>query len=363
VCVTFERTRVRARAALGVLCASYLLSVLQACAGGSDPASAPLGAAGSGEDSPATDSDAGAAGRAGRAAGTAGRRAGAAGRSAGTAGGSAGSSSAPCAVDRAPPNGALTIDVAGVTREYTLVLPRGYDGSKRFPVLFAWHGTGSNGPDFIGSYYGGITDGVSGRALIVAPTGLVETQGEYAGKTRWQLSESDGVLFDALLAKLESDYCIDTQRVFSTGHSIGAYFSNYLGCSRGDRLRGIAPISGGGPLDTSKCVGRPAVMIGHNPHECSETSSDCPYAVPWASTGWLSTQYWAWYNGCMDPGPMPSDPIPGMPPCKALAGCNPRTPVLLCLYDYSDPYAGPHAWPVAWMAGAIMDYFLGLPGN
>jgi poly(3-hydroxybutyrate) depolymerase len=251
--------------------------------------------------------------------------------------------------------------VAGVTREYTLVMPSQYDGRARVPVLFAWHGTGSTGPDFIGSYYGGITAGVAGRALIVAPTGLVETEGEYAGMTRWQLSDSDGALFDALLAKLASDYCIDTQRVFSTGHSIGGYFSNYLGCTRGDRLRAIAPISGGGPLDTSACIGRPAVMIGHNPHECSETSADCPYAVPWATTGWLSTQFWAWRNGCKAVSPMPTDPLPGMPPCELLSGCNVRTPVMLCLYDYSDPYAGPHAWPVAWMAGAIMDFFLSLP--
>jgi poly(3-hydroxybutyrate) depolymerase len=331
------------------LCASWLLALLQACADAS-PRAHP-GAGGSSESSAAGSGNAESAGRAGTS-----QAAGAAGR------GGAGSD-APCTLDASPASGALTIDVAGVTREYTLVMPSRYDGRARVPVLFAWHGTGSTGPDFIGTYYGGITDGVAGRALIVAPTGLVETEGEYAGKTRWQLSESDGALFDALLATLASDYCIDSQRVYSTGHSIGGYFSNYLGCTRGDRLRAIAPISGGGPLDTSACIGRPAVMIGHNPHECSETSADCPYAVPWATTGWLSTQFWAWRNGCQALTPMPTDPLPGMPPCELLSGCNARTPVKLCLYDYSDPYAGPHAWPVAWMAGAIMDFFLSLPRN
>jgi len=273
----------------------------------------------------------------------------------------ASAAAAPCGRAAAPPSGALTIDVAGVTRDYTLVLPAAYDGSARFPVLFAWHGTGSNGPDFIGSYYGGITDAVAGRALIVAPTGLVDTSGEYAGQTRWQLSEVDGALFDGLLTKLESDYCVDTQRVYSTGHSIGGYFTNYLGCSRGDKLRAIAPISGGGPLDTSACVGRPAVLIGHNPNECAQTGPNCPWSVPWATTGWPSTLFWTSHNGCADPSPMPTDPYPGMPPCKALAGCDSSAPVKLCLYDYSDQYAGPHAWPVAWLAGAITDYFLALP--
>jgi polyhydroxybutyrate depolymerase len=338
-------THERARVVLSLLCAG-MLAALPACEG--DARRAQPDVAG---DAGSVAADGGRSGSAGQAG-----SAGAVGRDVSVAMG-------PCDLARAPASGALTLDVDGVTRDYTLVLPSAYDGHTRFPVLFAWHGTGSTGPDFIGSYYGGITDGVAGRALIVAPTGLVDTQGEYAGMTRWQLSDVDGALFDALLAKLESDYCIDTQRVFSTGHSIGGYFSNYLGCSRGDRLRGIAPISGGGPFNTSDCVGQPAVLIGHNPHECAETGPDCPYSVPWATTGWLSTQFWAARDGCMDEGAMPTDAIAGMPPCKSLDGCKASSPVMLCLYDYSDQYAGPHAWPVAWLARTIADYFFALPAE
>jgi hypothetical protein len=42
-------------------------------------------------------------------------------------------------------------------------------------------------------------------------------------------------------------------------------------------------------------------------------------------------------------------------------GCDPLSPVTLCLYDYATMYAGPHAWPTPWMARAIMDAFLRLP--
>ncbi len=271
-----------------------------------------------------------------------------------------------CALDPEPPIGRLTIEVGGIAREFELVLPKGYDGRKRFPVLFAWHGTSSSGDEFIDTYYGygAINNGVAGRALIVAPDGLIEDEGEWAGMTRWQLSNFDGALFDLLLDKLNREYCIDPDRVFSTGHSIGAYFTNYLGCTRGERLRAIAPIAGGGPLDTSDCVGHPAVLIGHNPAECATASPpECPFAVPWAETGWLSAQFWAERNGCDDPGPMPDAPYDGDPPCRALAGCDPRSPVTLCLYDYENMFAGPHAWPTPWMARTIVDAFLHLPAE
>ena len=269
-----------------------------------------------------------------------------------------------CALPAVPPSGRLSIEVAGVTRDFELVLPSGYNGLKRFPVLFAWHGTSSSGDEFLDRYYGAISDGAAGRALIVAPDGLVEHEGEWAGMTRWQLSNFDGAFFDQLLDKLNREYCIDPARVFSTGHSIGAYFTNYLGCTRGTRLRAIAPIAGGGPLDTSDCVGHPAVLIGHNPAECATVSPPkCPFAVPWADTGWISTQFWAERNGCDDPGAMPTAPYKGEPPCRALAGCDPDAPVTLCLYDYESMFAGPHAWPTPWMARMIVDSFLRLPAS
>src|SRR5687768_7249400 len=37
-----------------------------------------------------------------------------------------------------------TIDVAGTARTYVLFVPSGYDGSRSFPLVFAWHGRTSN---------------------------------------------------------------------------------------------------------------------------------------------------------------------------------------------------------------------------
>jgi polyhydroxybutyrate depolymerase len=75
-----------------------------------------------------------------------------------------------------PPSGNPSINAAGLNRTYVLVLPGGYDGKTPWPVVLAFHGTTSNGAQFIGQYYGNVKNGVAKRAIIVAPDGLNGTE-------------------------------------------------------------------------------------------------------------------------------------------------------------------------------------------
>jgi poly(3-hydroxybutyrate) depolymerase len=273
-----------------------------------------------------------------------------------------------------PPGGYLTIDVNGTSREYVLELPTGYDGKTPQPALFAFHGTTSNGQQFIGNYYGGVRKAAAGRVILVAPNGL-----ERNGQTGWVgsggIDPVDIDFFDALVAQLTANYCVDPGRIFSMGHSAGAMMSNQLGCVRSDVLRGVGPFAGAGPMEYggTKCGGKVAAFIGHNPKEGDPTECAkfdggvCPWVVKWATTGWPTTQFWSKKNGCTPLDAMPAEAFPGDSktgdslPCQALAGCDPSYPVTLCLYDYSDQWDGPHAFPVGWGAKAVTDFFLALP--
>jgi poly(3-hydroxybutyrate) depolymerase len=66
--------------------------------------------------------------------------------------------------------------------------------------------------------------------------------------------------FDQVVAEVEKTYCIDKGKVFVGGTSSGGWFSNYLGCARGNVIKGIAPDSGGIPFDHPPCTGGAAVM-------------------------------------------------------------------------------------------------------
>jgi polyhydroxybutyrate depolymerase len=274
--------------------------------------------------------------------------------SGGTSGGSTGTPG--CNGNAAPPtspsNGYLTIDVNGTSRTYVLELSSSYDGKAPQPVLFALHGTGTTAQEFLGSGYGDVRTGVARRAILVGPQGLSRS-----GQTGWMgnggIEQVDKDFFDALVAQLKASYCIDPGRVFAMGHSAGAFFSNELGCTRSNVVRGVGPFNGGGPFGS--CGGKVAAFIVHNPNDS------------WAGTGWPTTQFWTKQNGCNDPGAMPTAAFPGNSttgnplPCQAYAGCDPNYPVTLCLHSYSDQWDGDHAFAVQWGARAVTDFFLALP--
>jgi poly(3-hydroxybutyrate) depolymerase len=269
-----------------------------------------------------------------------------------------------CNGNASPPSGNLSVSAAGVARTYTLVLPKGYDGKTAWPVVFAFHGTGSKASEFIGLGYGNVKKGVADRAILVAPDGLVRN-----GMTGWAsfsgasvIEAVDFALFDSLIINLKANYCIDESKIFSMGHSAGAMISNQFAYER-KVLRGIAPFSGGGPYTSSKIPspGKVATFVGHNPYELTTATDSCQYAVPWKSTGWPTLKYWCKTNGCNDPSPMPTEPFSGTPPCSTYAGCDPNYPVVLCFYNYTDKWDCQHAFPTPWGAKAAVDFFLNLP--
>jgi polyhydroxybutyrate depolymerase len=230
-----------------------------------------------------------------------------------------------------------TLEIAGDARTYLVSAPADYQPDQPYPLVFAWHGRTSN-PEQARSYFG-IEAAAADAAIVVYPAGLPVT-GDPAD-TGWDLSATgiDVAFFDALLGRLSGEYCVDTARVFSTGHSFGGYLSNVLGCVRGDDLRAIAPVAGGGPY--GGCSGSVAVWVAHG-----STDSVVPIAE-----GQGSRDHWVGANGCGEPA-TPVEPSP----CVAYPGCG--EPVVWCEHD--DTSFGGHGWP-AFLPGGIWSFFAAQP--
>ncbi|MCH7718165.1 MAG: hypothetical protein IIB21_01730 [Chloroflexi bacterium] len=134
-----------------------------------------------------------------------------------------------------------TITSGGVTREYILYVPPSYTGAETVPVVLNWHGLGSNASDQ--QDYSELPAKADEAGFIVAaPQGL----GDPASHNFTTIvPEPDSVLFtNDLLDELESQLCIDTARVFSTGFSNGAQMSTRLACNASERIAAIAPVAG-----------------------------------------------------------------------------------------------------------------------
>ena len=140
-----------------------------------------------------------------------------------------------------------TIDVDGVRRAYILDVPDQVQAGTPVPLLLDFHGFGHSAAGVW--QVSGFRELAARDAFItVYPDGLpVHLLGRDA--PGWEIFSIDGnrdiKLTARLLAELERTYCIDRARVFATGFSNGAFFSNVLACTMADQFAAVAPVSGG----------------------------------------------------------------------------------------------------------------------
>jgi poly(3-hydroxybutyrate) depolymerase len=130
--------------------------------------------------------------------------------------------------------------VGDLERNYIVSLPDAYDPDNAYPVIFGFHGRGGSAEGASGNWYLGLEVPGGTPTIFVYPDGIDDGDG-----TGWpNTGGRDVEFFDALLSHLKSSYCVDAERVFSTGHSYGGMMSFTLGCQRAADLRAIAPVAG-----------------------------------------------------------------------------------------------------------------------
>ncbi len=235
------------------------------------------------------------------------------------------------------------IAVGDQRREFILDVPTNVAPGTPVPLLFDFHGFGHSGAgvwkvsDFkvLAEQHGFIT---------VYPTGLPVTlklRGQVQTRPGWQMHSGadnrDLAFTRAMLDAIERDYCVDLNRVFTTGFSNGAFFSTLLGCEMSERFAAVAPV-GGGALRADCRPRRPLpVLIQHG-------TRDELIPIEWARAGrdqWLSA------NGCE---PSSSTATDGAPACVRHDQCTGKAVVVYCEEEYS------HHWP-AQAADRIWRFF------
>ena len=138
-------------------------------------------------------------------------------------------------------NGAqYNLNVGGKNRTFFITLPKNYDNTKPHKLLIANHCMGSKAEDFVHHnpdydhptpYYGQQVLDKNGDYIFVAPQG--NDNGTWNGK-------EDHQFVDEMITTMFDNYCVDTTRVFATGFSFGAMFTNSLAQDLQERLRAVA---------------------------------------------------------------------------------------------------------------------------
>ena len=152
-------------------------------------------------------------------------------------------------------------DVDGVKREALVHMP---SGNEPAPLVFVFHGHGGNMRNIARSFH---IHQLWPEAAVVymqglpTPGKLTDPEGK---KNGWNSDPSDASnrdlkFFDTVYASLQSR--VDTNRVFSTGHSNGGGFTYCLWAARGDQLTAVAPSASAAGKSRTQLKPKPALHV------------------------------------------------------------------------------------------------------
>ena len=134
-------------------------------------------------------------------------------------------------------NEAVAVD--GGIRRYRLVVPRTVNLAKPAPLVVAFHGMLMDDKDWMPGYTR-LSETAERHGFVLAyPNAAGGAWGLWPRKI-----VDDIAFFDALLARLSTNYRIDADRVYVLGMSNGGYFAHLLAKERSHTIAAVAAHSG-----------------------------------------------------------------------------------------------------------------------
>ena len=202
-----------------------------------------------------------------------------------------------------------TVKAQGKDRTFVRFVPAGYSPSRAYPVVAVLHGVGATGAQM--AEFVKMQEYAAGKAIVVFPD---------AASGQWDLNgDSDLLFFDAVREDLEANLCVNRQRVFAVGFSMGGFMTNHLGCKRSATIRAIVPADAGFPGSGAGC-GKTAALVYHR------TEDD----VVTIDKGKAARDRWIGIDGCQKTSkPLDAFGFAGKG-CVAYDGCPANTTVSWC---------------------------------
>ena len=253
----------------------------------------------------------------------------------------------------------ITLTSGGLARRYLIHVPTSYRATRAMQVVLNYHGFNNTGMSQNGM--SGMNTAADARGFIAVHPYGTNTDGSLANLS-WNAGRCcgsapgrriDDVQFTRdMLNRIESEYCVDTRRVFATGWSNGAMFTHRLACELADRIAAIGPVSG--TLGISTCApSRPIAVLS--------THGTADMNVPWDGGPPGNTEPvpvtvagWATRDRCTDTTPTEIFRL-GTRHCDTRRACAAGTEVELCTIE-----GGGHNWsntPPTSTTTQILDFF------
>ena len=248
--------------------------------------------------------------------------------------------SAGCGKSGRPPNGVVTAS------DHIYNFPESYDGKSPLPMLMALHANGNPNTQLQG-----LTNGSKLATNYVRVFPKSTGQGWVIGTDAARIT----TLFNDVLA----NYCVDTKRIFLTGHSSGAQMAVQMLCAQGGekRFKAVAPVAAS--KYCAKIDAIPAMYI-QGKMDAQRNNGN----------GIDVVNFFTASNGCTsatEPDPAVAtcnstfDKAAVTPGCVTYQGC--AQPTVWCSHNdngYNATDGHMHGWP-CFASNAMADFFSSLP--
>ena len=170
----------------------------------------------------------------------------------------------PCALASEPITQVLTtISVNGVERLFRLTVPSSEAGTL-LPLVIAFHGGGGAEEDFPQQDE---FDTLAEQekfimAYAIAEDDRTESEGEWFLNTA-ATSRDDNNFAIGIVNELSNVYCIDEDRLYAIGYSLGSMFTYEVACQLNFKFAAIASFAGTMPVDPESCYLSGSVAVMH----------------------------------------------------------------------------------------------------
>lgn len=135
----------------------------------------------------------------------------------------------------------VTLQSGGTSRSYLLHIPPGYYGTKPLPLVFDVHGyTSFASEQLMRSKWDRMAD--KEGFVLIDPDGIDKSWN--AGSCCGGNKQDDVAFFREMVKKATADLCIDSKRVYVSGHSNGGAMTYRLACEAADIFAAVAPVCG-----------------------------------------------------------------------------------------------------------------------
>ena len=223
----------------------------------------------------------------------------------------------------------LTVQGSSGKRSFIMHVPSAYKGDKPVPLLIDYHPIGgSSEGQMKDTKYKSLTDPEG--VISLYPQGTTKTMGP-----GWNVgpccSNDDDLEFTREMIKyVREKACIDPQRIYAAGFSMGGGMSNHVACMMSDVFAAVAPAAMDlNRTNSAKCTkARPISVInfrGTADNVCKYQGGDSGFNDGLNFLGAEGTfKYWAEADGCT------GAPTTNSNGCQEYSNCRDGVKVVLC---------------------------------